>query len=123
MQNLEFEEPRIITFGPSSYRVTKKRFWPVVIVFSAIFIVLLTLTIYFGVNQKSSNVVENRSTTTVGPPTTTTNSPVIPVERIPNNLEQLFYNLTVTPDLDDETFTGKEFPKERMSLIRHFFPS
>lgn len=96
----------------STYHVSKKLFWSVVLVFTAIFIVLLVLTIYFGVNQKSSNDAENgsrtTSTTTISLPVTTTISPSPPVERIPDNLQQLFYQLIITPNLTDETFTGKE---------------
>ena len=96
----------------NTYHVPKKLFWSVVLVFTAIFIVLLVLTIYFGVNQKSSNDVENESrttsTTTISLSTTTTISPLPPVERIPDNLQQLFYELIITPDLTDETFTGRE---------------
>jgi hypothetical protein len=111
MQNLDIDESHSAPVKASTYHVRKKLFWPVVIVLSAIFIVLLVLTIYFGVNQKSRNDTENRSTTTsattVSLPATTI-SPLLPVERIPSNLQQLSYQLTITPDFTDETFTGKE---------------
>jgi hypothetical protein len=111
MQNLDIDESHSAPVKTSIYHVRKKLFWPVVIVLSAIFIVLLVLTIYFGVNQKSRNDTENRSTTTsattVSLPATTI-SPLLPVERIPSNLQQLSYQLTITPDFTDETFTGKE---------------
>jgi hypothetical protein len=111
MQNLDIDESHSVPVKASTYHVRKKLFWPVVIVLSAIFIVLLVLTIYFGVNQKSRTDTENRSTTTsattVSLPATTI-SPLLPVERIPSNLQQLSYQLTITPDFTDETFTGKE---------------
>ena len=121
MQNLDINESNAIPVRTSTYPVPKKLFWPVVLLSAAIFIVLLVLTIYFGVNQKSQNVVENgltttsattvslpATTTTVSLPATTTIPPLPPVERIPNNLQQLFYQLTITPNLNDETFTGEE---------------
>lgn len=116
MQNLDIDEPNAKSARTSTYHLSKKLFWSVVVVFTAIFIVLLVLTIYFGVNRKSQNDTENRSTTTsttistttVSLPATTTISPLLPIERIPNNLQQLFYQLTITPNLADETFTGKE---------------
>jgi hypothetical protein len=112
MQNLDVDELNGKPVRTSTYQVPKKLFWSVVFVSIAIFIVLLVLTIYFGVNQKSSNGAENESrttsTTTIDLPVTTTISPSPPVERIPDNLQQLFYELTITPDLTDETFTGKE---------------
>jgi hypothetical protein len=112
MQNLDVDESNAKPVRINTYHVPKKLFWPVVLVFTAIFIVLLVLTIYFGVNQNSSNGAENGSwrisTTTISMPATTTISPLPPVQRIPDNLQQLFYQLIITPNLTDETFTGKE---------------
>jgi uncharacterized membrane protein YhaH (DUF805 family) len=112
MQNIDLDESDAKSVRISTYHVPKKLFWPVILVFTAIFIVLLVLTIYFGVNRNSLNGAENGltriSTTTISLPATTTISPSPPVQRIPDNLQQLFYQLTITPNLTDETFTGKE---------------
>jgi hypothetical protein len=101
MQNLDIDEIHAKPVETSTYHIPKKLFWPVVLVFNAILIVLLVLVIYFGVRQNSQNSVENGSTKI-------TTSPLPPVKRIPDNLQQLFYRLTITPNLNDKTFTGKE---------------
>ena len=112
MQNLDIDDSVAKPVRTNIYHVSKKLFWSVVLLSAAIFIVLFVLTIYFGVNQKSQNLAENglttTSTTTVSLPATTTISPLPPVERIPNNLQQLAYQLTITPNLVDGTFTGEE---------------
>lgn len=125
MPNLDSVEPNPKPIQHNAYHVPKKVFWPMALMFAAIFVVLLVLTIYFGVNRKSHNVVEIRSTTTspstVSLPVTTTISPLPPVERIPNNWRPLSYQLTVTPNLTDETFTGKESQRLGMLIeIGHF---
>ncbi|CAF1664923.1 unnamed protein product, partial [Adineta ricciae] len=95
----------------SAYRISKKIFWPVLAGTAAIVIVLLVLTIYFGVNQKRSSNVDNEIRTTLTSTsfgtTTTTSSP--PVVRIPTSLQQQLYQLTIEPNLDHESFTGKLF--------------
>ena len=112
MSNLETEEPSAKRVQKNAYRVPKKLFWPVTLTFAAIFIVLLVLTIYFGVNRKIQDDTETGSRTTETPtvslPATTTSSPLRPVERIPHHWRPLLYRLTITPDLTDETFTGDE---------------
>ncbi len=112
MPHDDFDESREKPAWTSTYRVPKKLFWAVVLLLTAILIVLLVLTIYFGVNQKSQNDVDNGPrttlTSTIRPSVTTTMAPLPPVARIPDNLQQQFYELTITPDLDDGTFTGKE---------------
>ncbi|CAF1554531.1 unnamed protein product [Rotaria magnacalcarata] len=118
MQILNIDDPNKKPAWKSTYHVAKKIFWPVVVVLTIVFIVLLVLTIYFGVNQKSKNGVNNEASTTLIATTsqfqtitshevTTTIAPLPPVERIPNNLQQLFYQLTIAPDLVNERFTGE----------------
>jgi hypothetical protein len=88
-------------------------------VLTAILIVLLVLTIYFGVNQKSKTLTStiHPFETTTSNAVTTTMPPLPPVARIPNNLQQEFYDLTITPDLTDETFTGEQnFTCERRAI-------
>lgn len=93
----------------NAYRISKKIFWPVLTGTAAIVIVLLVLTIYFGVNQKHSNNVDNEIRTTLTSTslgtTTTTSSP--PIARIPTSLQQQLYQLTIEPNLEDENFTGE----------------
>ena len=93
----------------SAYRISKKIFWPVLAGTAAIVIVLLVLTIYFGVNQKRPSNVDNeiRTTLTSTSPGTTTTTSSPPVVRIPTNLQQQLYQLTIEPNLDDENFIGK----------------
>lgn len=95
-----------------TYQVKKKLFWPILAILLGIFIVLLVLTIYFGVKQKQSNDVltstTNEQTSNNSTPltiTTTTLAP--PVERIPSKLKQENYHVTISPNLTSETFTGK----------------
>jgi hypothetical protein len=127
MQNLQLDQLDGKSAPASTYSVSKKFFWPVILLLTGIFIVLLVLTIYFGVNQKSQNTVDNESrttlTSTIRPPETTTSNaltttmaPPLPVARIPDNLQQQFYDLTIAPDLNHETFTGK-FAFELMFYI------
>jgi hypothetical protein len=114
MHNLHIAESNAKPVQANANQVSKKLLWPTALIFTAVFIVLLVLTIYFGVNRKSHNVVENRSTmtstSTVSLSVTTTISPFPPVERIPNNWRPLSYQLTIAPNLTDETFTGDENP-------------
>jgi len=112
MQNLDFDEldEKPASTAASIYRVPKKLFWAAILVLTAILIVLLVLTIYFGVNQKSKTLTStiHPFETTTSNAVTTTMPPLPPVARIPNNLQQEFYELTITPDLTDETFTGEQ---------------
>jgi heme/copper-type cytochrome/quinol oxidase subunit 2 len=99
----------------NSYRVSKKLFWSILFGIVAILTVLLVLTIYFGVNQKHRNDVDNESRTTLTSTlrpseTTTTVAPRPPVARIPDDLQQQFYQLKIEPDLADETFKGQYLP-------------
>ena len=117
MRDLDVNEINIRPVRSNTYNVPKKLCWFVTLLLAAVFIVLLVLTIYFGVKQKGETGVERSSTTITSvttvsmPDTSTTTSPLPPVERIPNNFQQLFYQLTITPNLIDLTFTG-----ERMIL-------
>jgi len=107
MQNFNIDEIHAKFVRTSTYHIPKKLFWSVVLVFNAILIVLIVLTIYFGVRQKIQHSFENESRTVPYFP---------PVKRIPNNLQQLFYRLTITPDLNDETFTGNS----KMDILIYF---
>jgi len=89
------------------YQMKKNIFWIIFSLIVAVFIVLFVLTIYFGVNQKRTIVNQTSIpsiTTTHQPIETTTAAP--PVERIPKNLKQEVYRLTISPNLTSETFTG-----------------
>jgi flagellar basal body-associated protein FliL len=89
------------------YQMKKNVFWIILSIIVAVFIVLFVLTIYFGVNQKRTIVNQTSIpsiTTTHQPIETTTSAP--PVERIPKNLKQQVYRLTISPNLTSETFTG-----------------
>ena len=100
-----------------TYRIQKKICWAILAVITAIFIVLLVLTIYFGINQKSSAntepLIEEPRTSSSTPitgtmmTTTTTRGMAPPVERIPTNLKPEKYHLTISPNLVSETFTGR----------------
>lgn len=107
------------TVSKKIYQVKKSIFWAILSIIVAIFIILLVLTIYFGVNQKGT-VSEKTSTNpttsrlieaTTSTMTTTsdlieTTTVVLSVERIPTNLRQEEYRLTISPNLTSETFTG-----------------
>ncbi|CAF3792138.1 unnamed protein product [Rotaria sp. Silwood1] len=118
MKTFDINDPNTKTARTNTYHVAKKLFWPVVLVLPAVIIVLLVLTIYFGVNRKSQNGVNTEASTpltttasqlqtTISNEMTTTVTPLPSVERIPDNLQQLFYQLTITPDLINERFTGE----------------
>jgi len=89
------------------YQMKKNVFWIILSIIVAVFIVLFVLTIYFGVNQKRTIVNQTSipSITTTHQPIETT-TPAPPVERIPKNLKQEVYRLTISPNLTSETFTG-----------------
>jgi hypothetical protein len=91
-----------------TYQLKKPIFWTILSIIVAIFIVLLVLTIYFGVRQKRTiadrTSINPLMATTNKPTETTTFSP--PFERIPTNLKQEIYRLTISPNLTSETFTG-----------------
>lgn len=101
------------------YTIDKRIFWVITAAGVAIFIVLLALTIYFGVNQKKSDssemstTNEARSTTSESTmftstlTSTTTLSP--PVERVPNTLKPDNYHITIEPNLTTETFSGRNY--------------
>ncbi|CAF0817363.1 unnamed protein product [Adineta steineri] len=92
----------------NTYHMKKKFFWIILCIIVSVFIVLLVLTIYFGVNQKRTNTDQtfNNLTTATNQPIVTTTSPAPPVERIPTNLKQQVYHLTISPNLTMSTFTG-----------------
>ena len=90
------------------YRLKRKLVWLIGLIVAAVLIVLLVLTIYFGVNQRRTNseqFASDRSTTTKAP-TETTTALAPPVERVPMNLKQQSYQLIIAPNLTSETFTG-----------------
>jgi aminopeptidase N len=86
----------------------KQIFWTILSLIFTIFLILLILTIYFGVNRKRI-IIEQTSIQSITISTnqameTTTLSP--PVERIPINLKQEIYRLIISPNLILETFNG-----------------
>ncbi|CAF3355817.1 unnamed protein product [Rotaria socialis] len=123
--DLSTTDPTMITNGSKkSYHVKKPIFWAIVSGIVAIFITLLVLTIYFGVNQKVSASKTTATTVAIAASTTTTTTTTTatatataselietttlapPIERIPTNLRQEEYRLTLFPNLTSETFTG-----------------
>ncbi|CAF3134537.1 unnamed protein product [Rotaria sp. Silwood2] len=107
-------DPVTVTNSPKdTYHVKKTVFWTILFAIFAIFITLLILTVYFGVHQKRA-VTESTSTKiTTNLPIeistshlieTTTSAP--PVGRVPTNLRQEEYRLTISPNLTSEKFTG-----------------
>ncbi|CAF3546049.1 unnamed protein product [Rotaria sp. Silwood1] len=119
-------DPTIVTNGSKNmYHVKKTVVWAILSVIFAIFIALLVLTIYFGVHQKRTTT-EPTSTipttshpierTTSNPIKTTTTSHLIetttsapPVARVPTNLQQEAYRLTIAPNLTSEIYNGTLF--------------
>ncbi|KAG0419016.1 hypothetical protein DMUE_6385 [Dictyocoela muelleri] len=98
----------------NTYQVSKKLLWTILSILVAIFIVLLVLTIFFGIKQKRSDVnptsvtpdASKISTTIPATTTATTTTLAPPVERIPTNLKQENYRLSISPNLSSETFAG-----------------
>ncbi|CAF4767777.1 unnamed protein product, partial [Rotaria socialis] len=71
--DLSTTDPTMITNGSKkSYHVKKPIFWAIVSGIVAIFITLLVLTIYFGVNQKVSASKTTATTVAIAASTTTT---------------------------------------------------
>ncbi|CAF4047377.1 unnamed protein product, partial [Rotaria sordida] len=94
-----------INVKSNAYQISKKLFWFVLSLIIIGLIVLLVLTIYFGVrSQKASTHIPNDATISIE--TTTTKLPIRPVERIPMNLKPELYKWTITPDLIQEKFIG-----------------
>lgn len=119
MQNLDFDTSSSKLVPTSVYHVSKKLVWLVLLVLGSLLTVLLILTIYFGVKQntqsRTGNTVLTLSTTsasllgtTTSKGTTTVSTPLPPIARVPDDLQQLSYQLTITPHLANKTFTGEE---------------
>ncbi|CAF2124843.1 unnamed protein product [Rotaria magnacalcarata] len=113
----------------NTYNISKKVCWLISIVIGICLVVLIALTVYFGVRSPNEIIVyveatslststtnQNEITTTTrrNEVTSTTNqiettatiTPTPPVERIPTNLKPVLYEWTITPNLTDETFVG-----------------
>ncbi|CAF3716297.1 unnamed protein product [Rotaria sp. Silwood1] len=95
----------------------KKLFWIALSLIITVFIVLTTLTIYFGIHSQTQTIVQYESfsistttrdynETTISTESTTLPAPSRPVERIPTDLKPELYQWTITPDLVAETFIG-----------------
>ncbi|CAF1142273.1 unnamed protein product [Rotaria sordida] len=101
----------------NTYQISKKLFWFILSLIIIGLVVLLVLTIYFGVRSQKTTIVyhettllststhnPNDTTTSIG--STTTIHLIRPVERIPMNLKPELYQWTITPDLIQEKFVG-----------------
>ncbi|CAF3695197.1 unnamed protein product, partial [Rotaria sp. Silwood1] len=108
------------TTESNTCRISKKLFWLSLSLIIAVFIVLISLTIYFGVRPQPKTFVyyetssiststRNHNETTISTELTTVQPPPRPVERIPTNLKPELYQWTITPDLIAETFIGDLF--------------
>jgi aminopeptidase N len=107
--DLSITDPTMVkTRTKNIYQIKKKFFWTILSLIITIFIILFVLTIYFGVNHKraifNQTSISSLTISTNQPLEITTLSP--PVERIPKNLKQEIYRLTISPNLTSETFTG-----------------
>ncbi|CAF4246616.1 unnamed protein product [Rotaria sp. Silwood2] len=103
------------------YHISKKVFWIILSLTLICLIVLLTLTIYFGVRSQKTTTVYVETTSSSSASTyswnetitsvtmSTTMTPARPVERISMNLKPELYHWTITPDLIQETFKGDLF--------------
>ncbi|CAF4278032.1 unnamed protein product, partial [Rotaria sp. Silwood2] len=110
-------DPVTVTNSPKdTYHVKKTVFWTILFAIFAIFITLLILTVYFGVHQKRAVTEPTSTKITTNLPIeistshlieTTTSAP--PVGRVPTNLRQEEYRLTISPNLTSEKFTGTLF--------------
>ncbi|CAF3718849.1 unnamed protein product [Rotaria sp. Silwood1] len=108
------------TTESNTCRISKKLFWLSLSLIIAVFIVLISLTIYFGVRPQPKTFVyyetssiststRDHNETTISTESTTVQPPPRPVERIPTNLKPELYQWTITPDLIAETFIGDLF--------------
>ena len=96
----------------NTYQVKKKLFWLILSVLLGIFVVLLVLTIFYGVRQKHSKShlpapSEHLAVNSTSQLTTLTTTLASPVERVPTKLKQENYHVTISPNLTAETFTGE----------------
>lgn len=107
--DLSTTDPTMVkTRRKDTYQMKKSIVWTILSLILMILIILFVLTLYFGLQRKriipeqtslSSIIPSSHSSTDV-----TTPSP--PVERIPMNLQQETYHLTIAPNLTSETFDG-----------------
>ena len=117
MQYFNFDTTRSESGRTRVHHVPKKLLWLISLAFGAVLVVLLVIAIYFGVKRNTGNRTINdvstllttnasllRTTTSNGIVIVSTPSPSI--ARVPDNLQQLSYHLTITPDLTNKTFTG-----------------
>ena len=118
MENLVLDESKLKVVRTNTYRVSKMLFRFVLLLFTVVFIALLVLTIYFGVNQKIRNDIDDKiSTTAARQMVTTAVISAPPVKRIPENLQQQLYELTISPNFTNEKFSGKENFKDRIRPV------
>ena len=107
--DLSTADPTMVkTRRKDTYQMKKSIVWTILSLILMIFIILFVLTLYFGLQRKRI-IPEQTSfisslTSTSSPTDLTTPSP--PVERIPMNLQQEIYRLTIVPNLTSETFDG-----------------
>jgi len=107
MEIFDVDTPNNKFLRKNVYYISKKLAWILLFGVVSILIVLLVLTIYFGVKQRTSiGPINNHLFTTTF---TITNSSSLPVVRIPNNLQPLVYNVTIEPHFNNRTFDGDLF--------------
>ena len=106
--DLAIVDPTMARSSKNTYQMKKNLFWTLLSLILVIFIVLLVLTIYFGVKQNRSmnNLDSTNLSTTTKQPFDLTTPMALPVERIPTNLKQEVYRLTIAPNITAETFSG-----------------
>ena len=118
MQDLTFDTPRVAIVQTHAFRVSKKLLWLVLTMFVCVFIVLLVLTIHFGVKQQRQTRIindvlriitqkANRLRTITSSEINRASSTSKSIARIPDHWQQLSYRLTITPNFTNETFEGK----------------
>jgi len=108
MQTIVLDTSNSILARKNAYHLSKKLFWSVLLVLASVLTVLLILTIYFGVKQRAQNPAINE-VSTKSTEVTTSITLLRPIARIPDNLQQSSYHLTITPNLTNETFAGEEY--------------
>ncbi|CAF1400989.1 unnamed protein product [Adineta ricciae] len=106
--DLAIVDPTMARSSKNTYQMKKNLFWILLSLILVVFIVLLVLTIYFGVKQNRSmnNLHSTNLSTTTKQPFDLTTPMALPVERIPTNLKQEVYRLTIAPNITAETFSG-----------------
>ena len=107
--DLSTTDPTMVkTRRKDTYQMKKSIVWTILSLILMILIILFVLTLYFGLQRKRI-IPEQTSSSSIIPSahsSTDLTTPSPPVDRIPMNLQQETYHLTITPNLTSETFDG-----------------